>query len=35
MSSDAETARFQRLAPIDRAALREVDLDELSRLLQG
>ena len=35
MCSSAEAARFRRLAPIDRAALREVDLDELARLLQG
>jgi hypothetical protein len=35
MTSPAETARFRKLPPIDRAALREVDLDELIRLLQA
>jgi hypothetical protein len=34
-SSETERARFENLPPIDLAELRDVDLDELMRRLQG
>lgn len=35
MSSELELVRFRELGPIDKRALRRVDLDELARRLQG
>jgi hypothetical protein len=34
-SSEPERAKFEKLPPISRNELREVDLDQLGRLLQG